>query len=77
MSEAQRIDVLKRHPILVEILAELPDHRREQILRCILSSKGDFPLTREQEDAVFEAFADTALQNIAHIIQEVIDALNA
>lgn len=77
MSEAQRIDALKRHPILGKILDELPDYRREVLLRCILSSKGDFSLPRDEEDAVFEAFADAALHHIERIIQEVIDALNA
>lgn len=77
MSDAERIDALKRHPILTEVLAEIPENKREVIFRCILSSKRDFPLSREEEDAVFEMFADAAGNHIQQIIKHVIDALNA
>ncbi len=77
MSDAQRIDALKRHPILSAVLAEIPDNKREVILRCILASKRDFPLSREDEDAVFSMFTDAAGNHIQQIIKHVIDALNA
>lgn len=78
MSEAQRIDALKKHPTLRAVLAQIPDdNKRDVILRCILSSKRDFPLSREDEDAAFEIFADAAIDHIQHIIEQVMDALNA
>jgi len=77
LSDAQRIEALKQHPILSAVLAEVPDTQREVILRCILSSKREFPLSDEDEDAAFEIFADAATAHIAHIIQQVIDALDA
>ena len=75
MSEAERIDALKRHPILRKVLAELPDDKRESVLRCILLSKRDYPLSPEEEDEAFAKFADAALDYIDEIIDRVMDAL--
>ena len=76
LSEDQRIAELRKHPLIAQVLDDLPEDRCEKILRCIVSKKEAFPLSPEQEDEAFALFADAAMAYMDEIIQEVLAALD-
>lgn len=74
LSEDQRIDaLLRKHPLIARVLADLPEDQQEVILNRIVSKKA-YPQTEDAE--AFALFADAAMAYIDEIIQQVLEALD-
>ena len=68
----QRINELLNHPLLAQVLADIPEERREVILNRIVSKKA-YP--RTEDDAAFVLFTAAAMAYIDEVIDRVLDAL--